>query len=64
MYLSYTPQRSAEQSKSVIPMPFHDGPQPDELRARRMQTLFSFSPEVAAQVAALAFAVSEKEARV
>ena len=60
MYLTYTPQRSAGQSKSVIPMPSHDGPQPEELRTRRLQTRFAYSPEVASQIAALAYGVSEK----
>lgn len=64
MLVSYNRPQSARQHKSIIPMPSHDGPRPDELRARRMQNRFRFSPEVAAQVAALAFAIPEKEARI
>ena len=60
MCLSYTPQRSAGQSKSVIPMPVHDSLQPEELRARRLQSRFAYCPEVASQIAALAYGVSEK----
>lgn len=63
MHPVYNPQHSRRQSKSIVPMPAHDGPTAAELRARRLQNRFSYSPEVAAQVAALAFAIPEKEAR-
>lgn len=63
MHPVYSPSRPKRQSKSIVPMPSHDGPTAAELRARRVQNRFSYSPEVAAQIAALAFAVPEKEAR-
>ncbi|MCJ2042974.1 hypothetical protein MKK58_00140 [Methylobacterium sp. J-078] len=41
-------------------MPSHDGPQPDELRARRVQSRFQFSPETSAEIGRLAYGISEK----
>lgn len=55
---TYTNAPRAVQSVSVPTAQF-DGPSVEDLRARRVRSRLRFSPEVAAQVAALAYAVPE-----
>ena len=63
MLVSYNRPQSARQHKSLIPMPAHDAPHPDELRAHRVLSRVSISRELAQELAGLAYAVSEKMER-
>lgn len=63
MLNTYNRAEPARQSKSIIPMPLHDGPRPDELRARRVLSRVSISDALAREMASLAFGIPEKSER-
>lgn len=63
MLATYNRPQTARQHKSLIPMPAHDAPHPDELRARRVLSRVGISRELARELAGLAFGIPEKAER-
>lgn len=61
--MARTTRSPVRRQSPAAPMPPHDGLSPAELRTRRVLDRFSFSREVAVQIAAMAYAVPEHRER-